>query len=139
MNAIFCRRANLGSLALRTALWSAWSHCGIVTPDLTVIEASAWHGVIERSYRAFIAGVSHYSVKRIAVPDEVRAIAWARAQVGKPYDWTGVLGLALRREWDDAAAWFCSELVEAAAAAGGRTRFVFNARRVTPQHSWMVA
>jgi uncharacterized protein YycO len=139
MNAIYCRRHTLGSLALRTALWSSWSHCGIVTPQRTVIEAAAWHGVIERPLDLFLAGTSQAAVRGIALPDDAAAIAFARAQVGKPYDWAGAIGLALRREWDDAAAWFCSELIEGAAAAGGRKRFVHNAWRVTPQHSWMVA
>ncbi|WP_290906247.1 YiiX/YebB-like N1pC/P60 family cysteine hydrolase [Aquabacterium sp.] len=138
MQAIYCRRNNLGSLALRTALWSSWSHCGIVTPELTVIEASAFHGVVERPWADFIADVSRYALKPLWVPDEAAAIAFARAQVGKRYDWPGVIGIALRRDWQERDSWFCSELIEAAAVAGGRQRFVNNAWRVTPQHSWMV-
>jgi uncharacterized protein YycO len=139
MYTIFCRRHNAGSFLLRTALWSSWSHCGIVTPHMTVIEAAAFHGVVERPYAQFIAGVSRYSVKTIALPDDARAIAFARAQVGKPYDWAGVIGLGLRREWDEPDAWFCSELIEASAVAGRRPRFVHQAKRVTPRDSWMVA
>lgn len=139
MQAIFCRRHTPGSVLLRTFLWSSWSHCGIVTPDMTVIEAAAFRGVVERPLKEFLADVSRYSVRSIAVPHEAAAIAWARSQVGKPYDWAGVIGLGLRREWDESDAWFCSELVEAAAAAGGRRRFVHQVRRVTPQLSWMVA
>lgn len=139
MQTIFCRRQNLGSVLLRTALWSSWSHCGIVTPEMTVIEAAAFHGVIERPYADFIAGVSRYSVKAIEVESDALAISWARSQIGKPYDWWGAVGLGLHREWGQPDAWFCSELVEAACMAGGRNRFVFNAKRVTPAHSWMVA
>jgi uncharacterized protein YycO len=139
MQAIFCRRANLASLLLRTVTWSSWSHCAIVTPEGTVIEAAAPHGVIERSRATFLAGVSKFSEKTIDLPDDAAAIAWARAQIGKPYDWLGALGLAFHREWDNPERWWCSELVEGAAAAGRRPRFVSNAGRVTPQHSWMVA
>lgn len=140
MHTIFCRRHNAGSVLLRTALWSSWSHCGIVTPELTVIEAAAFHGVVERPFQEFIAGVSRYSVRSIALPDDAAAIAWAREQVGKPYDWLGVIGLGLRRDdWQVDSAWFCSELLEGSAAAGGRQRFVHQVRRVSPQHSWMVA
>ncbi len=140
MQAVFCRRRKLGSVLLRTALWSSWSHCGIVTPEDTVIEAAAFHGVRERPLAQFLADVSRYSVKTIALPDDARAIAFARAQIGKPYDWAGVIGLGLRRDdWQADSAWFCSELVEAAAAAGRRQRFVAQVWRVTPQHSWMVA
>lgn len=139
MQVIYCRRPNIGSLLLRTGMWSSWSHCGIVTPGMTVIEAAAFHGVIERTYADFIVSASKYSVKVIPLESDALAVQWARSQIGKPYDWSGAIGLAFHREWDDPAAWFCSELIEGACMAGGRNRFVFNARRVTPQHSWMVA
>jgi uncharacterized protein YycO len=139
MQAIYVRRSNPGSWLLRTALWSSWSHCAIVTPQDTVIEAAAFRGVVEHPLAGFLAGVSARSFKDIPVPDDAAAIAWARAQIGRPYDWWGAIGLAFHREWNRPDTWFCSELVEAAAAAGGRTRLVAQARRVTPQHSWMVA
>lgn len=125
MRAIYLRRRNLGSLILRTGMWSSWSHCGIVLPGGMVIEAAAFHGVRMRPLAEVLADAS--------------AHAFAMAQVGKPYDWLGAIGLAVHRDWERDDAWFCSELVEAAAAAGGRRRFVNQPRRVTPQHSWMVA
>jgi uncharacterized protein YycO len=139
VRAIFVRRSNIGSWLLRTGLWSSWSHCGIVTPHNTVIEAAAFKGVVEHSLAGFLSGVSKHSFKDIPVPDDAAALAWARSQIGKPYDWWGAIGLAFHREWGEPGSWFCSELVEAAAVAGGRIRFVAQARRVTPQHSWMVA
>lgn len=140
MKTIFVRRRNPGSLLLRTALWSSWSHCAIVTPQNTVIEAAAFHGVIEHSLDGFLEGVSKFSFKDIPLPDDARAIAWARSQIGKPYDWWGVIGLGLRHDdWQDDSAWFCNELLEGGCVAGGRARFVFNSGRVTPQHSWMTA
>lgn len=139
MQVVYCRRLNLGSLLLRTGMWSSWSHCAIVTPDRTVLEASAFHGVVERPFAEFIADKSASSRKTIEVPNDAAAIAWARRQVGKPYDWLGAVGLALHREWQQDDSWFCSEFVEAAAVQGGRQRFVNQARRVTPQSSWMVA
>lgn len=139
MHVIYCRRANIGSLLLRTGMWSSWSHCGIVTPEMTVIEAAAFHGVRELPYTDFIADKSKYSVKNIDVPSDALAISWARSQIGKPYDWSGAIGLAIHREWQEDGSWFCSEFVEGACMAGCRNRFVFNAWRVTPQHSWMVA
>lgn len=139
MKAIFVRRSNIGSLLLRTGMWSSWSHCAVVTPQQTVIEAAAFHGVIERPLADFLAHVSKSSVKDIALPDDAAAIAWARSQIGKPYDWAGATGLAFQREWQRADFWFCSEFLEGVATAGGRQRFVNQASRVTPQHSWMVA
>jgi uncharacterized protein YycO len=141
MRAVYVRRSNIGSVLLRFFTWSSWSHCGVVTPEGTVIEAAAFHGVVERPASEFMAdGVAQFAFKEIPVADDAAAIAWARAQIGKPYDWNGVIGLALRRDsWQDEDAWFCSELVEGACAAGGRRRFVEQVERVTPQSSWMVA
>lgn len=139
MQVVYCRRLNLGSLLLRTGMWSSWSHCAILTPDNTAIEAAAFEGVVERPYADFIADKSEFSLKTIEVPDDAAAIAWARTQIGKPYDWLGAIGIALHREWQQDDSWFCSELVEGAAVRGGRQRFVNQAQRVTPQSSWMVA
>ena len=41
---LFTRSHAIGSLLLRTALWSPWSHCALVDGD-TVIEAAAFGGV----------------------------------------------------------------------------------------------
>lgn len=139
MKTIFCRRLNVGSIALRVFQWSSWSHCGIVLPDNTVVEARAFEGVVHRPLSALIAQSSAWSFKDIPLPNDEAAHAFALSQVGKPYDWTGAIGIALRREWHESDAWFCSELVEAAAMAGGRERFVQQVRRVTPQLAWMVA
>jgi uncharacterized protein YycO len=139
MKTIFCRRHTVGSIVLRAALWSSWSHCGIVLPDDTVVEARAFEGVVHRPVADLIAESSKFEYRDIAVPHDAAAYEFALAQVGKRYDRWGVVGLGVRREWEEPDAWFCSELVEAAAVAGGRRRFLHQARRVTPQHSWMVA
>lgn len=139
MKAIFCRRATFGSLLLRTGLWSSWSHCAIVTPENTVIEAAAGKGVVEVNFAEFIAPLSRWSIKDLPVPDEAAAIRWARSQKGKPYDWAGAIGLGFHREWNDPDKWWCSEIIAGACEAGGRPRFIFNVNRITPPHVWMAA
>lgn len=139
MNAIYLRRANLGSLLLRSCMWSSWSHCGVLMPDATVIEAAAFHGVIRRPFDDVARGASQFAMRSIEVPDDDAAYAFAASQIGKPYDWVGAFGLALHREWDEPDAWYCSEYLEAAVVAGGRRRFINQPRRITPQLSWMVA
>lgn len=138
LRVLFLRQRSVASVAIRAATWSTWSHCGIVTPELTVIEAKGLHGVREVPLEEAIAGASRWQMVGVACPLPELAIAWARSQIGRPYDWTGVIGLGLHREWDDPAAWWCSELVEAALAKGGRRRFRPDMRRITPQHCWMV-
>lgn len=135
---IYSRSRNPGSLLLRTALWSSWSHCGVLTEDGTVIEAAVWHGVIERPLSEHLHGKSQSAIKNVVVPDAAAGVQWARLQIGKPYDWLGVIGLGLRREWERADDWFCSELCERAVLESGRRRFDRQERRITPQDQWMV-
>lgn len=136
---VYCRRRTLGSWVLRLFMWSSWSHCAIVTPDDTVIEAAASSGVVERPVAEFAKSISKFEVKQIEVDSVDRALWYARSQIGQPYDWWAVIGLGLRREWSDEDAWFCSEFTEAAIQAGGRIRFDRQPHRITPQLSYMVA
>ena len=47
-----------------------------------------------------------------------RVLDYALAQIGKPYDWSCIAGIALHRDWRDERAWICSELVAAAFEEG---------------------
>jgi hypothetical protein len=40
--------------------------------------------------------------------------------------------------WDNPARWYCSELLEASLAAGGRLRWRLSKRGISPMESWMV-
>ena len=33
----------------------------------------------------------------------------AKSKLGKPYDYTGILGLGINRDWQENDMWFCSE------------------------------
>lgn len=128
---VFSRNHTPGSILLRAALWSPWSHCALVDGD-TVIEAAAFHGVRERPLRDFMADATKAAV--LALPGDPGAvIAAARSQLGKPYDWLGVAGIGFRRRWQDEDAWFCSELVAWAFEAAGAPLFRTGYWRVTPQ------
>lgn len=55
------------------------------------------------------------------------AYSWALTQIGKPYDWKAILGIAGGYDdWHDGQDYFCSELVAAA--------FEGHLRRVLIQH-----
>lgn len=126
------------SWLIRTATWSDWSHVALVDGN-TVIEAAAGHGVRELSLKDAIARCSAYEVVDLPASNPSAIIAAARSQLGKPYDWTAIFALGLRRDWQEDDAWFCSELVAWAAAAAGEDWFRCSAlRRVVPQHLWML-
>lgn len=128
---VFTRSHAIGSLLLRTALWSPWSHCAIVDGE-EVIEAAAFGGVRVRPLADMLVQATKAAM--IVLPGEPeKVIAAARSQIGKPYDWAGVLGFGFRRRWQDDDAWFCSELVAWAFAEAGTPLFREHAWRITPR------
>lgn len=133
---IYSRRHHPGSVALRTAMWSPWSHCGVIDGG-EVIQAVAGHGVIAMPLDAFKTDASRWAIVKYPANASVAAVA-AHAQVGKGYDYKGVLGIGVHRQWHDPEDWFCSELVAFALMMGGFAPFRLDAFRITPQHLWML-
>lgn len=119
-------------MLLRAFLWSPWSHCAIVDGD-EVVEAAAWYGVRSRLLEEFLAASSLYEIIRIPCNDPEVAIAAARSQIGKPYDWAGVFGIWFRRNWQNEDHYMCSELVAWAQAQSGPALFRTKASRITPR------
>lgn len=128
---VFTRRHHIGSVLLRAALWSAWSHCALVDGD-QVIEAAAGAGVRVRPLADMLRESSAHEIVLIPADDPAAVIAAARSQIGKPYDWAGVIGIGFRRNWHDASRWFCSELVAWSFAEAGSPRFRIGAHRLSP-------
>ena len=129
---IFTRRHHIGSIVLRAFLWSKWSHCALIDGD-EVIEAAAPDGVRVRPLADLMAESSLYSIIAFPCRDPAAVIAVARAQVGAPYDWGGVVGIGFRRRWQDDDAWFCSELIAYAFARAGSPLVRTDDWRVTPR------
>lgn len=48
-----------------------------------------------------------------------QADQWLYAQIGKPYDWTAIVGFALMRDWSEEDWWFCSEIGASWCLQGG--------------------
>ncbi|MDO5609476.1 MAG: hypothetical protein Q4G62_01610 [Pseudomonadota bacterium] len=133
---IFTRNHRIGSILLRGFLWSGWSHCAIIDGD-EVIEAVAGVGVRRQPLHALIDSASHHAIIDIPARNPAAVIAAARSQIGKPYDWLGVIGIGLRRRWQSADAWFCSELTAWAFAAGGTPIVRVGEFRVTPRDLYL--
>ena len=67
--------------------------------------------------------------------DQERVLEFCRAQVGRGYDYLGILGFVTKRPRDAADKWFCSELVTAAARLTANPIIVrTNPRNVAPVH-----
>lgn len=137
MNIVFARKPTLGSWLIRFGTWSQWSHCAILA-DAKVIDATMQHGVAERPFVEFVSEYPDHLMVSVEC-DESQALAFARSQIGKPYDWLAIVGFVFRRGWSCGDKWFCSEFVEAALKAGGRQRFREELPRITPRDVWAVS
>lgn len=136
MKVIYSTGPHIGSWVLRTALFSEWSHCGIVMEDgKTVIEASSKHGVVETPIEKFTR-YGQWAIQEVPVPIPEAAYAAARAQLGKGYDWLGLFGLAFSREWHNTENWFCSEFVQHCKVNGGLNDLRYDQWRITPRDLW---
>lgn len=136
---LFCTNPrNPLSWTIRACTWSEWSHVAIVDGD-DVIEAIALNGVVQGSLANRQARDPRWCLVDVPCADPSAVIASARSQIGKPYDYTAVVGLGLHRVWKDADSWFCSELVAWAFEHAGMPLFRTEAvQRVTPQLLWML-
>lgn len=135
---LFSKRNHPGSWVIRAVTWSEWSHVEIVLPDGRLLGAAAPHGVQfysmeERMAVATKAAIMHF-------PGDVEAaMTWAQSQIGKPYDWTGVIGLGLHRDWEEDDKWWCSEFAGKFLKEGGFDPYRSEVmRRLVPQHLWML-
>lgn len=139
MKAIFCSKPGIASWLIRVACWSRWSHVAIIEDDEHVIHSTFWGGGVHRTtIWQMLGDYTEIEFTDIPVPDEVAAMAFLRDQLGKPYDWTAIVGMVMRRDWAEVDSWFCSELLEACLRAGGLTRFRALLSRITQQHQWML-
>ena len=124
------RKLSVVSLLIRWALprsrfaMARSSHSIVVDGDF-MIEATMLHGVRRERAEVIMKGQTVVRVVEYQVPDAEAGLAWARDQVGRPYDFRGAFGLALSpgRDWMEPDRWFCYELVAATLAAAGRDVF----------------
>lgn len=100
------------------------SHVGIESPLRPgyVLDSTFAHGGVKPWARdEWLAMDGRRLVAEIDVPlpSETTALLWAQDQIGKPYDWTAIFGIALLRDWQEDDAWYCSEYGIAACLQGG--------------------
>ena len=137
MKIIFANSNTLGSWLIRKVTWGKWSHVGILDESNGyVLEASWPDGVRLVKLDKFLAKHSATFTTSVILPNEIAAFKWAYAQVGKPYDTFGILGVWARRNWRNADKWWCSEFVAGSAIAGGVQLIDVDMSRVTPEDLW---
>jgi uncharacterized protein YycO len=114
---------------IQAATWSWCSHVDFVMADSRLLGAVPGHGVCIREPEADAGRVEVYQAD---IPDW--ALAYATSQVGQPYDWAGVLGWVVHRDWQEADSWFCSELIAWSCQSAGHPLVrADRAWRITPR------
>ena len=139
----FSRRTKI-PLSLTKLMTSGdiWSHCGIVVPgedgrNEYIIEALMGKGVVKTPIKEWVKRYPAYRFVKIECPDPAAAHRFARKQVGKKYDYMGMIGAPWRSKWDHPHRWYCSELVEACLKAGKRNRWRGGKVGVRPMETWL--
>lgn len=135
---LFTRRNHPTSWLIRAASWSDWSHVEIMLPDGGLLGAAAPHGVTVSTYEERMS-IAACAATMCFPGDMNAAAAWGETQLGKPYDYFGVLGLGLHRNWEEDDKWWCSEFAAEFLVQGGFAPYRPDAiQRLTPQHLWML-
>lgn len=107
----------LAGQLVQLATWSWCSHVEVEWGQDLVLGAHPDHGVAVTTAAA-PRRLERYTLD-LPLHAEARILEALESQIGRPYDWSGIWGWGLRRDWQDPAAWFCSELVAWACAKAG--------------------
>lgn len=139
MKLLFTRRHHIGSWLIRAVTWSEYSHVDLILDDTQLIGAIAGDGVVLNKVNERLAISSKAVVMHVPVSDIPASEAFAIGQLGKQYDWLGVIGIGLKRNWQEDDKWSCAELVASILAAGGQRPFDSKFyHRITPQQLLML-
>lgn len=136
---LFTRRRLPVSLLIRLVTWSEWSHVEILDGE-ALIGADMINGVCVTPLAHRLEISSRVALVEFPCADPAAVIAQVRSQLGKGYDYLGLLGLVThQRRWQSTEDWFCSELVAYAFESAGYPLFRANmASRITPQSLWLL-
>lgn len=128
---LFSTESGLVSAGIRAFTWSPWSHVDIVFGDW-MIGAYPGAGVQHIPLAERIAQARDFALFDVPGLDDAKAEDCALAEVGKAYDWSGVVGIGLHRDWQSPDKWFCSELAAYVARQCGVELLGGDYRRITP-------
>ncbi len=98
---------------------SMWSHTEIIIPDGRYLGARIKGGVqIRPADYCKVKREERYSIP-VEDAQYEQIMDFAHAQIGKPYDYEDIIGIAVQADWHNLNRWICSEFVAASAEAGG--------------------
>ena len=131
MRIVFTRSSGIIAGLIRWFTWSEYNHVAIGRADGTLlIEAVGWRGVVFTTLEHHRSRATEIKVMEVEVQGD--PTVHLREQLGKKYDYSGILGIWFRRNWQGENRWFCSELVAWSCAKAGTPLVVEEKHRVTP-------
>lgn len=112
---------SLTSRLIRWRTWSDVSHTSAFLPGGEEVIEAWGGGVARRSWREGHTLGTKIAVYRVPCTIDQRRefYDFMHAQIGKRYDYTGILGFITRARSECKEKWFCSEVVFAAAEKAG--------------------
>ena len=132
----FLKSNTVSGWLIRLFTFSQWNHVSIEI-DGQVYEARGITGVTRRSAKGYLKGWAKSATIKINAPSPPSAVIFLEAQLGKGYDYGGIIALPFRKPWHGVSEWFCSELVAAALLSAGLPKMRVDAYRVTPRDLWI--
>lgn len=159
MKAIFSSSNLPLALLIRFFTGCKWHHCGVLVGDI-VYESRVFigfgnlfeelkryfknpsdnsvrlGGVIETPLKDFIKR-GDYLILDLNLKDEDSALCFVKEQVGKGYDWTGILAYPFDRDWQNPSSWSCSEYLAATCKAGLKPKVRDDVNCITPRDLWV--
>lgn len=139
MTLLFTRRRHLGSWLIRMVTWSDYSHVDIVLGGGMLIGATAPHGVRLSRLEDRLSKASKAVMMDISRDLTNPVFDFLFSQMAKPYDWLGVLGIGLHRNWQEDTRWSCAELAAKTLSVAGHNPFDDKFQhRITPQDLLML-
>lgn len=119
------------SALIRFFTFSRWHHCGVIVNE-SVIESRVFKGVTITPLDEFKSRGS-YRVFEVPLPDEEAALEWLLNQLGKPYDYFGLVRFAAHQRWLQDDKHYCTDLPAIAAIRGGRPLFNIDVSGYAPR------
>lgn len=123
---------------IRFVTWSNFSHVATLIDDETIIHAD-FHGVRIEPLKDLQARSKNWMIVEFECSNPEGVIAAMKTQLGKPYDFSGVIGILIRDvDLADDSKWWCSEIPEYGFSSIGEPKFCTDfITRITPQH-WLM-
>jgi len=112
---MFARQNHLASRLVQWFTRGKPDHVAVGVGEV-VYEAAPGHGVRSVGVKSWMEQYPGAVIYTVEAGAEV--VRFLREQIGKPYDWRGLIGFLARTRTERGKAWFCSELVVAAFHAG---------------------